>query len=60
MIYMAVLFMCLNNNCHVISSETLYKTKNECLVVTDQENKKNKSKFDIFESRCIGIRNDFI
>jgi NADH:ubiquinone oxidoreductase subunit E len=52
--------MCLNNNCHVISSETVYKTKNECLLVTDQENKKNKSKFDIFESRCIGVTNNFI
>jgi NADH:ubiquinone oxidoreductase subunit E len=60
MIYIAVLFMCLNNNCHVISSETVYKTKNECLLVTDQENKKNKSKFDIFESRCIGVTNNFI
>jgi NADH:ubiquinone oxidoreductase subunit E len=54
--FIAVLFMCLNNSCHVISSETIYKTRNECLLITDQEDGKNKLKFDVFESRCIEIK----
>jgi len=52
--------MCLSNTCHVISSETLYKKESECKAVIAKENEKNKNKFDVFESRCIGIKNEFI
>ena len=60
MTYIAVLFMCLSNTCHVISSETLYKKESECKAVIAKENEKNKNKFDVFESRCIGIKNESI
>jgi NADH:ubiquinone oxidoreductase subunit E len=60
MIYIAVLFMCLNNGCHVISSETIYKNKEVCKTVIDQEEKRHKNKFDVFEARCIGIKNELI
>jgi len=58
--YIAILFMCLNNTCHVISSETIYKTKESCKILINQEEEKNKIKFDIFESRCIEIKVNFI
>jgi len=60
MIYIAVLFMCLKNECHVMSSETLYKNEKECKAVIAQEEEKQKGKFDIFEVRCIGVKNGFI
>ena len=60
MVYIAVLFMCLKNECHVMSAETLYKNEKECKAVIAQEEEKQKSKFDIFEARCIGVNNGFI
>jgi NADH:ubiquinone oxidoreductase subunit E len=60
MIYIAVLFMCLGGNCHVMSSETAYKNKKECQAVIALEEKKQEGKFDIFEARCIGVNNGFI
>jgi hypothetical protein len=60
MIYIAVLFLCLKGECHVMSSETLYKNEKECRAVIAQEEEKQKGRFDIFEARCIGVNNGFI
>jgi len=43
-----------------MSSETLYKNEKECKAVIAQEEEKQKGKFDIFEARCIGVKNGFI
>lgn len=53
MTYLAVLFMCINASCQVLTAE--FKTENECYQEIDKQEKENKKKFDIFESRCILI-----
>jgi NADH:ubiquinone oxidoreductase subunit E len=60
MTYIAVIFMCLKLDCQVVSSKEIFKKEQTCLISIQQEEDKNKNKFDIFEARCIEIPNEFI
>ncbi len=63
-IFIPVLFMCLNDNCNFMQSQSVYKSEAQCRVSIDNQKKQmveianqaGQSKMTILEGTCINAK----